>query len=248
MKTVVIIQARMGSTRLPGKVMKQLKGKTVLQHVVDRVCEVNGIDQITIATTKQKIDDEIADESLKIGTTVYRGSEEDVLTRYYEAALESHADIIIRITSDCPLIDPAVISQILKFYQNSEYDYVSNTLSRTYPRGLDVEVFSFSSLKKAYDEALHPEYREHVTPYIYNNPERFNIYDYQSQENNSQYRWTLDTAEDWLLINKIYDALYEDDQVFGWMSIKEFMEQNPSLSEINAHVEQKKLSVSKGMQ
>jgi spore coat polysaccharide biosynthesis protein SpsF len=240
---VAIIQARMGSTRLPGKVMKELQGKSVLQHVIDRVSKVNALNEIIIATTKHPIDDVIVDEALKAGATVYRGSEEDVLSRYYEAALESHADIIIRITSDCPLIDPILLSEILEFYRHNKYDYVSNTLRRTYPRGLDVEVFSFSSLKKACDEAQHSEYREHVTPYIYNNSETFKIHDFSSRENFSQYRWTLDTIEDWILIKEIYDALYKNNEVFSWKEAVELMEQKPYLTEINAHVEQKKISI-----
>lgn len=246
LRIVAIIQARMGSTRLPGKVMKQLKGNTVLHHVINRVSKVNHVDQVIVATTCRTIDDEIVEETLKIGATVYRGSEEDVLSRYYEAALEAQADVIIRVTSDCPLIDPVIISEVLEFYRNNEYDYVSNTLSRSYPRGLDVEVFSFSSLKQAYEKAKHPEYREHVTPYIYNNSEQFSIFDYHSQENYAQYRWTLDTKEDWTLINEIYNALYESEHLFGWKTAIELMKLQPTLPEINAHVEQRKLSVLKG--
>lgn len=246
MKVVAIIQARMGSTRLPGKVMMQLQNQSVLKHVINRVSKVDLINQVVIATTKNEIDDVIVDEAYKAGATVYRGSEDDVLSRYYEAALKWSADIVIRITSDCPLIDHVVLSEILEFYLDNNYDYVSNTLSRTYPRGLDIEVFSFPCLEKVYKSAQHPEYREHVTPYIYGNTEKFKIYDFQSPENFSQYRWTLDTIEDWTLIEIIYNTLYKDKRIFEWMEVVRLMEENPHFLDINAHVEQKKLNTMNG--
>ncbi|MNW44049.1 3-deoxy-manno-octulosonate cytidylyltransferase [compost metagenome] len=245
LKTVAIVQARMRSTRLPGKVMKNLKGKTVLQHVVDRISQVPEIDQIVIATTSQSIDEQIVDEALNLGIKVYRGSEEDVLSRYYEAALESDADTIIRITSDCPIIDSEVISDIIRCYQNGDFDYVSNTISRTYPRGLDVEVFSFSSLQAAHNEANNNEYREHVTPFIYNHPARFKLYAFKAKNDYSRYRWTLDTIEDWTLIEKIYENLYKKGEIFTWRNVLDLMEAEPYLAEINANVEQKKLTVMK---
>lgn len=241
MKVVAIIQARMGSTRLPGKVMKLLMDHTVLHHVVSRVKEANNIDEIIVATTHLPKDDPIDEEARKAGANVFRGDEQDVLSRYYQAAAESDADIIIRITSDCPLIDSAILSNMLEFYQQNNYDYVSNTLSRTFPRGLDVEIFSFQALEKAYNSASLPEEREHVTPYLYRHPTQFSLYDYRSDEDHSDYRWTLDTIEDWELIHKLYQHLYDNNRLFGLDETLKFLQCNPELSQINAHVEQKKL-------
>ena len=171
MKIGAIIQARMGSTRLPGKVMMTLKNKTVLEHVIERVRQSNWIDEIIIATTTDKKDNDIEKEALKCGVKVFRGSEDDVLSRYYYAAKEYGLDIIVRITSDCPLIDSKVLDEVIQFYVDKNYDVVSNAgadlSKRTYPRGLDTEVFSFKVLENAFTNAKEPYQREHVTPYIY---------------------------------------------------------------------------------
>lgn len=171
MKTAAIIQARMGSTRLPGKILKDLMGKTVLQHVIERVQQAKNIDEIIIATTTLAQDDVVADEALKCGANYFRGSENDVLARYYGAAKENNVDIVVRITSDCPLIDPFVTDEIIRYFkQDNMYDIVTNAGSdlskRTFPRGLDTEVFSFQSLERAYQQADKDYQHEHVTPYI----------------------------------------------------------------------------------
>ncbi len=241
MKVVAIIQARMGSTRLPGKVMRMLVDHTVLYHVVSRVIKVKNVDQVIVATTDSPQDGPICEEAQKAGASVFRGDEQDVLGRYYKAAVSVDADIIIRITSDCPLIDPDIISRMLEFYQQNNYDYVSNTLSRTFPRGLDVEIFRFDALEKAFHSASAPEEREHVTPYLYRHPTEFSLFDYRSEENHSEYRWTLDTIEDWELIQTLYQHLYEGNRIFGLKETLEFIQRNPQVSQINAHVEQKKL-------
>ncbi|WP_040952419.1 cytidylyltransferase domain-containing protein [Gorillibacterium massiliense] len=247
MKVVAIIQARMGSTRLPGKVLKDLFGKSVLNHVIDRVQNVKEIDQVVVATTVLESDDPIVAEACKAGAGVYRGEEQDVLSRYYGAALDEKADLVVRITSDCPLVDSKVVSEIITFHKQHNFDYVSNTLSRTFPRGLDVEIFTFEALQKAYEEGNHPEEREHVTPYIYHNPSLFSLYDYKHSEDLSNYRWTLDTLEDWKLIQSIYEHLYTPHQYFGLAETLELIRKKPELSQINAHVEQKKLSYVKGI-
>ncbi|TAH59052.1 MAG: acylneuraminate cytidylyltransferase, partial [Gottschalkiaceae bacterium] len=211
MKIVAIIQARMGSTRLPGKVMMKIAKKTVLDHVVTRVRQSQLIDEIIIATTIEQEDDIIVEEARKIGVKTYRGSEEDVLSRYYYAAKENDADTIIRITSDCPLIDPKITDEIIKFYKKHEYEIVANASSdlskRTFPRGLDVEIFSFSQLEIAFMKAYEKYQREHVTPYIYEKAKK--IYFYKNDVDYSKYRWTLDTEEDFELICRIYDELYK---------------------------------------
>lgn len=245
MKVVAIIQARMGSTRLPGKVMMDLCGKTVLEHVITRVKQAKEIDEIVIATTTKLEDKIIATGAERLGVKVFRGSEEDVLSRYYYAAKENNADVIIRITSDCPLIDPEIIDEMVyKFknlYKDNEVDYLSNTLERTFPRGLDVEVFSYKVLAEAFINAEKKYHKEHVTPYIYENPEKFNLVGYSSDTDYSYHRWTLDTPEDFELITKTYNALYDGKHEFYLDDIIALFEKIPELFNINVHVEQKAL-------
>ncbi len=243
MKIVAIIQARMGSTRLSGKVMKDIKGKTVLCHVIERVNQSKLIDEIIIATTVKQSDDVISAEALKYGSTVFRGSEEDVLSRYYYAAKENNADIVVRITSDCPVIDPNVVDEIIQFYLDNEYGIVTNAGSnlskRTFPRGLDTEVFSYKLLEEAFNNAKEKYQREHVTPFIYENSKK--TYDFVSDIDHSKHRWTLDTKEDFELIDTIYDRLYKGSHDFYLEEILELFEQEPNLFDINAHIEQKKV-------
>lgn len=237
----VIIQARMGSTRLPGKVMKVLFGSTVLAHDIARVKQAKSIDEIVVATTVVAIDDVIEAEALRCGVKVFRGSEDDVLGRYYLAATENKAEIVVRITSDCPLIDPKVIDGIVECFKSNHYDIITNAGSdlsqRTYPRGLDTEVFSHAALQEAYNNAKEKYQREHVTPYIYENAKR--IFYYKNDVDYSHHRWTLDTEEDWQLIQKLYEHLYHGKHDFYLPDILAVMEQNPELFEINKDIEQK---------
>ncbi|MEC0234311.1 glycosyltransferase family protein [Paenibacillus kribbensis] len=240
MNIVAIIQARMGSTRLPGKVSLDLLGLTVLERVVKRIKKVKQINKIVVATTDLTSDETIVKLAHKADVEVYRGSESDVLKRYYEAAVTHHADVIIRITSDCPVIDPVIIDELIANYITGSYDYVSNTIERSYPRGLDAEVFSFASLEKAHLEAKNMEQREHVTPYIYQNPDQFSLLSVTCAKDYSNYRWTLDTTEDWELIQQIY-TYFKDRDSFDWQDVLELMEIRPEIALINSHVEQKKL-------
>lgn len=243
MKVVAIIQARMGSTRLPGKVMLKLHEKTILEHVITRVKQSKLVDEIIIATTVNRLDDSIIEETKKINIKSFRGSEDDVLSRYYYAAKENDADIVIRITSDCPLIDPKVIDEMVEKYLNmtkdNPLDYLSNTIERTYPRGLDAEVFSFKVLEKVFNEATKQTEKEHVTPYIYLNLDKFKIFHYLNNEDYSEHRWTLDTLEDFELITEVYDELYKDEHNFYLEEIIKLFERKPQLMDINKEVEQK---------
>ncbi len=241
-KIVAIIQARVGSTRLPGKVLLDLKGKTVLNHVVDRVKKSKYIDEVIVATTDLEQDDKIVDECKKIGCKYFRGSESDVLSRYYLCAKENKADIVIRITSDCPLIDHLVIDEMLGFYLKSNYRLVTNAgdiHNRTYPRGLDTEIFDFNALENAYKNANKDYQKEHVTPYIYENEK--DIYYYKNDIDYSKYRLTLDTKEDFELIKRIYDFLYIDSKDFYLDDILKVMITNKQLENINSHIKQKAL-------
>jgi len=247
-KTCVIIQARMGSTRLPGKIMKEICGKTILEHDVIRISQAKNIDNIIIATTIEKQDDVIENEAIRLGVKCFRGSESDVLSRYYLAAKEHEANIVVRITSDCPLYDGTLLQEMVEKFKNSECDYLSNCIERTYPRGLDTEIFSFSALERAHKEAKEEHEREHVTPYINgnsnsnNNADKFKLEDFVGDEDNSNLRWTLDTEEDLEFIEAIYGNLYEDNKLFTTSDILNLLNEKPELVEINAHIEQKKIS------
>jgi spore coat polysaccharide biosynthesis protein SpsF len=236
MKTIAVIQARMSSTRLPGKVMLDLAGKTVLNRVVSRVSQIHGIDEIIIATSSQAVDEIIVRSARKMGVKVHRGSLEDVLSRYYEVAVNEKADLIMRITSDCPLLDPVQSGKVLQ--RIGEHDYASNFLKRTLPRGLDTEVFTFDALERTFKEAHEQVFREHVTPFIYNNPSLFKVCSvYEESADYSHYRWTLDTLDDYLLLHKIYEHL---DSEFGYEDVLAIMKRHPEWVKINEHVEQKK--------
>lgn len=245
MKTGVIIQTRMGSTRLPGKVMLELFGKPVIQHVIERIGQSKEIDEIVIATTNLTQDDVIAKEAKKIGVKCFRGSEEDVLSRYYYAAAKYEIETVVRVTSDCPLIDPFITDSIIKCFKDNNFDIVTNASSdlrtRTYPRGLDTEVFSFSALEDAFNYAKEHYQREHVTPYIYENAK--SIYYYKDSQDYSKYRWTLDTCEDFELIKTIYTKLYKGEHNFYYKDILNLIEKYPFIAEINEGVEQKKLGM-----
>ncbi|MGM0841682.1 MAG: cytidylyltransferase domain-containing protein [Bacillota bacterium] len=244
MKIAAIIQARMGSTRLSGKVMKELEGKTVLSHVIERVKQSKLIEDIIIATTTHERDNIIETEAIYCGSKVYRGSEDDVLSRYYFAAKEYNVETIIRITSDCPLIDPNVIDEIIEFYLKGTYELLTNAGSdlrqRTYPRGLDIEIFSFEVLEKAYINGKESYHREHVTPYIYEHSKR--IYYFKNKVDYSKYRWTLDTKEDFELISEIYSRLCKGAHDFYLPDIIELFKEEPDLLTINAHIEQKEIN------
>lgn len=242
MNVVCIIQARIGSTRLPGKVLKKLGNKTVLEHDIDRLKRVKNIDEIVIATTNLEKDNDIVAEANRLGVKCFRGSEDDVLSRYYYAAKEHNADVIVRVTSDCPLIDSEVSEIIIQYYIDhiDQYDYVSNTIDRTYPRGLDTEVFTFESLEKAFKEAISQIDREHVTPYIWGNPKNFRLWQYKNKVDYSNLRWTLDTEKDFELINSIYGYLYtEKGNDFNMKDILYLYNIHPKLKEINRDIKQK---------
>jgi spore coat polysaccharide biosynthesis protein SpsF len=239
-----IIQARMGSTRLPGKVLRQLCGKPILAHVIDRVRASQAIDQIIVATTDRPADDPIAVLASTLGVTPFRGSEDDVLSRFYFAALAVKAETIVRVTADCPLFDGVLLRAMIEEFatqrrRGERLDYLSNTLTRTYPRGLDAEIFDFATLERAQREATQPFEREHVTPYIYGHPESFAFKNFAEARDLSHHRWTLDTEEDWQLIEAIYTALYRNDRLIGTEEILDLLDRQPALAALNARIVQK---------
>ncbi|OIQ04886.1 MAG: acylneuraminate cytidylyltransferase [Candidatus Altarchaeum sp. CG12_big_fil_rev_8_21_14_0_65_33_22] len=237
-KIVAIIQARMGSTRLHGKVLKDVSGKPLLWHVINRVKKSKLIDQIVLATTNKKEDLKLIEIASETGIESYAGSEEDVLNRYFQAATKYKADIIVRITSDCPLIDPRIIDEVIKHFLRDNFDYVTNTIRYPYPDGLDVEVFSYDSLKKAWFEAEIPSEREHVTPYIRNHIELFKIENHENDEyiSNMNLRWTVDEERDLEFVREIYKSLYKEGEMFYMEDVLELLKKNPELIEINIKI------------
>ena len=240
MKIVAMVQARMGSTRLPGKVLMDLAGETVLGRVVRRVQRSTLIDEVEVATTTSKSDDRIVDEIQRLGVSAFRGSEDDVLDRYWRASQECGAAAIVRITSDCPLIDPELIDETIRNFVQQRADYTSNCRPRTYPRGLDTEVFTVEALKQVWEKAHQPYEREHVTPYFYEHPRLFRLTSLNSTIDYSRFRWTLDTPEDLMLLRAIYTH-FSGRTHFSWQEVMELVEREPTLSSINAHVHQKRL-------
>lgn len=240
-KVVAIIQARVGSTRLPNKVMEDLVGQPMLARVVNRARRAKNLDAVVVATTAQPADDVIVQLCKRQGWPYLRGSEEDVLDRYYRAALAFEADAIVRITSDTPLIEPEIIDKVInEFLSYPEVDYVSNNLMRTFPLGLDVEVIGFDALKRAWHEDDNPVWREHVTPYIYHQPKKFKIRNVANDTDYSYMRWTVDTPEDLTFVRKIYEHFQND--TFTWRQVLHLLELHPEWQEINRHVQQKVVS------
>lgn len=241
MSVVCIIQARIGSTRLPGKVLIPIMGKPMLQQVVERVAKSRLIDKIIIATTHKPQDDPLAALCDASQWSYYRGSEDDVLDRYYQAAKQNHADVIVRITSDCPLIDPSVLDLVVATFLSTAptVDYASNVVVRTYPRGLDTEVFSFNALERAWSDDKAPNWREHVTPYIHQQPGLFRLQHVVNPVDYSRYRLTVDTPADMALIQRIYEFFGET--IFTWRDVLNVLAEHPDWVQINADIEQKPL-------
>lgn len=231
-----IIQARMLSTRLPGKVMADIEGKSLLLHVIERVRKAKKIDTIIVATTNKKDDQKIIAICKKAGVKTFIGSEDDVLDRYYQAAKKNNSDIVVRVTPDDPFKDPEIIDGFLDVFLKNDFDYVSNTIHPTYPEGLDIEIFSFNALQKAWQEAKKPFEREHVTPYIWQNSKKFKIKNISHKKDLSHLRWTIDYLKDLQFAREIYKRLYEKKPIFLMQDILEVLEREPELIKINKGV------------
>lgn len=227
----------MSSTRLPGKVLKQVKGKTLLSHHIERLQAAKAC--IVVATTDKKIDDAIEKECLRLETSLFRGNEEDVLSRYYETARLYDFDVIVRVTSDCPLIDGELIQEgVGEFLKLSSRSYFSNCQRRTYPRGFDFEIFSFDLLEEAFFKAQELHEREHVTPYFYKKRDDISVIDKILEIDKSNYRLTVDTPEDFELIKILIEEGAAD---MNYKQIIKLLDKHPSWSAMNAMIEQKKL-------
>ncbi|MGA2700868.1 MAG: glycosyltransferase family protein [Isosphaeraceae bacterium] len=239
-KVLAIIQARMGSSRLPGKVLLDLAGEPMLARVVHRMQRAEELDEVVIATTTEPADDILSALCADRGWPCFRGSQDDVLDRYYQAAQEHRADLVVRVTSDCPLIEPEVIDRVVRELLNRcpPADYACNVLPRrTYPRGLDVEAFWFETLKVLWQEDQNPAWREHVNQFLHHHPERFVIHGVLNDRDLSGMRWTVDTPEDFDLVRRIYREFGHDS--FTWQEVLTLLKENPQWLEINRHVPQK---------
>ena len=241
MVIAIIVQARMASTRLPGKVLKKIFGKTLLEHLISRLKKVKSADKIIVATTTKQRDGKIVKAAKKLGVDFFRGSEEDVLDRTYQAAKIrrlADGDAIVRVTSDCPIIDPAIVDKVINFYKRNKnkFDYVSNTYPPTFPDGMDTEVFSFKALERAWKNASLLSEREHVTAYIYKHTEIFRIGNVRSTKDNSHLRLTVDEPNDLILVRKIFGALYKKNKYFTLRDILSFLKRNPKSISINQHI------------
>lgn len=228
----------MGSTRLPGKIIKKVCGSTLLEHEILRVKKSKLIDQVVIATTNKSQDDIVEELVKKIGVKIFRGSENDVLDRYYQAAKKFKATCVVRLTGDCPLIDPEVIDKVVKYYLDNKtiFDYVSNVRPATYPDGMDTEIFTFQVLEKSWRQAKLASEREHVTAYIAKNNGIFRVGNVESNNDYSEIRLTIDEPQDWQLIEKIFIKLYPEKQDFNLNDILNLLKNNPSYVEINKNI------------
>jgi spore coat polysaccharide biosynthesis protein SpsF len=258
-RVVTIIQARMGSSRLPGKVMMDIAGQPMLARVYIRSSRAAIVDQTLVATTSEATDDPIAEYCEFSGIPCTRGSQFDVLERYHQAALQAKADVVVRITGDCPVIDPILIDAVVKTVTGDQFDFACNRLpppwGRTYPIGLDTEVVPFRNLERAFREAKEPQQREHVMPYFYEgvrltsvdrhletgvSPRGFHIALLQHTTDFGDYRWTVDTAEDLEFIRQVFSRFKGRDD-FSWKEILDLVHDEPGLMEINAGVKHKTL-------
>jgi spore coat polysaccharide biosynthesis protein SpsF len=235
MKVVAIIQARMESTRLPSKVLADIVGSTLLERVIGRTRAARGVDTVVVATTVERADDALAafvNQRKLCG--IFRGSMDDVLDRFYQCARLHEADIVVRVTADDPLKDPGIIQLALETLRaDPALDYCSNTLQPTYPEGLDIEVFRFGALERAWREARLPSEREHVTPYIWKQPELFSTRNFRFERDLSSWRWTVDKQADLDFMRAVFTR-FRDSPLIDFRSVIEWLELNPQVREINA--------------
>lgn len=247
MKVVAIVQARMSSTRLPGKVLMKIKNKPMLEHTIDRLKKAKTLNEIVIATTNKEQDKPIIELAKKCSVSHFAGSEDDVLDRYLNAAKKARADIIVRVTADCPLIDPNTLDKVVKCHLKSQPDYtrilIDENNPKSFPRGLDTEVFSMEALKRAHRLGKKPHHREHVTPFIYEHPEMFKVAVIEAKNNlrRPDLRLCADTKEDLRLIREIYDRLYKPRKTLDIHDVIKLLDDHPEMRHINIEVKQKEM-------
>ena len=233
---LAILQARMSSSRLPGKVMLRTCGKPLLQHQVERVLRTPGIDRLVVATSSDGSDDPIAALCARLGLACFRGSLHDVLDRFVQAARPHAPEWIVRLTGDCPLADPEIIGRVVRQALQGGADYVSSALHPTFPDGLDAECVRASVLEEAWSQARLPSEREHVTAFIYNHPERYRLDEIRNEADLSGLRWTVDEPRDFVFVSQVYEHLYPARPRFGMRDILELLRAHPELAAINGDI------------
>jgi spore coat polysaccharide biosynthesis protein SpsF len=231
-----IIQARLGSTRFPKKILANICSKPLIWHVIERLRWSKSIEKIVLATTINQNDDNLYFWAKENNINVFRGSEEDVLARFYDSAKEFKALSILRITADDPFKDPDIIDKVYEMYLREKLDFAYNNNPPTFPEGLDTEIFSFSAIERAYFESKDSYEREHVTQFFYRHPELFSQKNYCNNQDLSHLRWTIDNSEDFLMVNEVYKALYKEGEIFKFQDILKLFKAKPHLSEINKNV------------
>jgi spore coat polysaccharide biosynthesis protein SpsF (cytidylyltransferase family) len=237
-KITAVIQARLGSTRLPGKTMMMLEDEPLLGHLAKRIRAAHNVNDIIIATTVEKRDDAIVEFAVNNNLKYYRGSEDDVLDRFYNTCVEFDVDTIVRVTPDCPLLDPRIVDLVVSKYMEGNYDYVSNVIIPTFPDGLDTEVFSFHSLEKAWHEAELLSEREHVTAYIVKHPDKFSMFNVKRDgEDLAWMRWTVDTPKDFEFIKEIFSNISNKNGIFFSEDVIDVLNKKPELLEINTDIQ-----------
>ncbi len=239
MKTTIIVQARMGSSRFPGKILKPILGEPVLFRQLERIRKATSFDNLVVATTTRPDDDVIAEECKKRNYDVYRGSNENLLDRHFKAAQLYDTESVVKIPSDCPLIDPQVIDRVIGYYQHKrfKYDFVSNLHPQSYPDGNDVEIMSLDVLENAWKHAEKNFELEHTTPYIWDNPDKFRIGNVLWEKGidlSKSHRFTIDYVEDYEFINRVYEELYPSYPDFSLNDILDLLSQKPEIMQINA--------------
>ena len=239
LRVIACIQARMGSTRLKGKVLRKILGRTVIRHIFTRLEVAREIDDIILSTSSRKENDVLVEEAKDIGLKYYRyrGDENDIVARLYWTAKKFKADAVVHVNADCPLVDPGLLDKMVRLYRRryKELDFVTNNLHPTFPHGLDAEIFSFATLKESFNGLKKGDiHREWLTPYVMQNPKKFRTYSFKNPINLSSLRWTLDYPEDLKLIRAIYAELYKENNVFTISDILNLLKQKPRLLKINA--------------
>lgn len=231
---IMVLQARASSKRLPGKALKSILGKPMLHHQIERIQHAKVPARLVLATSHNPEDDAVATIGQNTGIDVYRGSLDDVLDRFYRAAEPFAPSHVVRLTGDCPFTDPSIIDAITRFAVNGNYDYASNSIRPTFPDGLDVEVATFEALQTAWREATTRSDREHVMPFLYRQPDRFKLGNYENERDLSTLRWTVDEPADFAFVETIYRALYPANPAFDSADILGYLSENPSLAATNS--------------
>lgn len=241
MRTVAIVQARMTSSRLPGKILRPILGRPMLELLLERLQRARRLDGVVVATTTNRADDAVEELALRMDVGCFRGSESDVLERVLRAARAHAVDVIVEITGDCPLVDPEVVDAVVDAYREAEVDYASNTLRRTFPRGFDTQVFSTRVLEDVARLTGDPLDHEHVSLYIYEHPDRYVLRNVDSglPETFWDLRLTVDAIEDFTLVSEVFQCLYPTRPSFGLRDVVELLASRPELIEINRHIRQK---------